>query len=72
LVPTKGLARRLYDRLEDHARDLGSFAEFEGLRDIIDRGNGAARQQVVYEANRDLNEVVREIVEATSPGGGSA
>jgi carboxylate-amine ligase len=68
-VPAKGLARRLYDRLEDHARDLGSLTEFEGLRDIIERGNGAARQEVVFEANRDLNEVVREIVEATRPDG---
>ena len=67
LVPAKALARRLYDRLREHAQDLGAENEFDGLKDILDRGNGAARQQVVYEANRDLVEVVREIVNATSP-----
>ena len=30
-------------------------------------GNGAARQRVVYEANHDLREVVREIATATLP-----
>ena len=29
------------------------------------RGNGAARQVVVYEANHDLREVMAEIVAAT-------
>lgn len=67
MVSTKALARRLYDRLRPHAQDLGAESEFDGLTDILERGNGAARQQVVYEANRDLVEVVREIVEATAP-----
>ena len=67
LVSTKALARRLYDRLRPHAQDLGAENEFDGLTDILDRGNGAARQQVVYEANKDLVEVVREIVNATAP-----
>jgi glutamate---cysteine ligase / carboxylate-amine ligase len=67
LVATKQLARRLYDRLREHAQDLGSVDEFDALKDILERGNGAARQQVVYEANRDLIEVVREIVHATAP-----
>jgi len=67
LVPTKALARRLHDRLREHAQDLGCANELEGITDLIERGNGAARQQVVYEANRDLVEVVREIVQATAP-----
>ena len=67
LVASKELARRLYDRLRPHAEDLGSVNEFDGLKDILERGNGAARQQVVFEANRDLIEVVREIVHATAP-----
>jgi carboxylate-amine ligase len=67
LVPTKELARRLFDRLRPHAEELGSVEEFDGLKDILERGNGAARQQVVFEANRDLIEVVREIVHATAP-----
>ena len=66
-VATKVLARRLHGRLREHAQDLGCDAELEGVIDLIERGNGAARQQVVYEANRDLVEVVREIVEATAP-----
>jgi carboxylate-amine ligase len=67
LVATKALARRLHDRLREHAQDLGCANELEGITDLIERGNGAARQQVVYEANRDLVEVVREIVQATAP-----
>ena len=65
-VQTKELARRLVDRMRDHARDLGSEAELEGVTDLIERGNGAQRQRVVYEANHDLREVVAEIVEATA------
>jgi carboxylate-amine ligase len=64
-VPTRDLARRLYERLGEHAQDLGSGAEFEGVLDLLERGNGAQRQRVVYEANSDFAEVMREIVDAT-------
>ena len=64
-VATKALARRLLDRLRDHAIDLGSAAELDAVEDLVARGNGAARQIVVYEANHDLREVMAEIVEAT-------
>jgi carboxylate-amine ligase len=64
-VATKALARRLVDRLREHAQDLGSSAELEGIDDLLRRGNGAERQVVVYEANHDLREVMAEIVEAT-------
>jgi carboxylate-amine ligase len=66
LVPAKELAKRLYDRLREHAQDLGSAAELEAITDILHHGNGAQRQRVVYEANHDYGEVMREIVEATS------
>jgi carboxylate-amine ligase len=66
-VPTKALVRRIYDRLAEHAQDLGSAAELEGIVDLLEGGNGAARQQVVFEANHDLHEVVREIAAATVP-----
>jgi glutamate---cysteine ligase / carboxylate-amine ligase len=66
-VSTKALARRLVDRLRDHARDLGSAADLDGVVDLIERGNGAERQLVVYEANRDFTELMHEIVEATVP-----
>jgi glutamate---cysteine ligase / carboxylate-amine ligase len=66
LVSTKELARRLVDRLRPHAQDLGAEQEFDGIEDIIERGDGATRQRMVFEANHDFNEVVREIVAATS------
>jgi carboxylate-amine ligase len=66
-VATKALARRLLERAREHAQDLGSEGELEGVVDLLDRGNGAQRQVVVYEANRDLREVMSEIVAATAP-----
>ncbi|WP_372790183.1 carboxylate-amine ligase [Paraconexibacter sp.] len=66
-VATKQLARRLVDRLREHAQDLGSEGDLDGIDDLLRGGNGAARQVVVYEANHDLREVMSEIVEATVP-----
>jgi glutamate---cysteine ligase / carboxylate-amine ligase len=66
-VATKELARRLLDRLREHAEDLGSADDLDGVEDLLARGNGAHRQRVVYEANRDFREVMAEIVEATVP-----
>src|SRR3954451_5671878 len=67
LVAAKELARRLYERLREHAQDLGSAAELEGILDLLDGGNGARRQQLVYEANHDYAELLREIVDASAP-----
>jgi glutamate---cysteine ligase / carboxylate-amine ligase len=64
-VATRDLARRLVERLRDHAQDLGSASELEAVEDLIERGNGADRQLVVYEANHDLRELMADIVEAT-------
>ena len=64
-VRTRDLAGHLLERLAEHAQDLGSERELEGVRDLLDRGNGASRQLVVYEANHDLREVMAEIVEAS-------
>jgi carboxylate-amine ligase len=66
-VAVPDLARRLLERLHPHAEQLGSAEELEGLEDILENGNGAARQAVVFAANHDLREVVREIVDATVP-----
>lgn len=66
-VPTKLLARRLIERLRGHAEDLGSGDELAAVEDLIDHGNGGTRQRIVYEANRDLREVVGEIVQKTVP-----
>jgi carboxylate-amine ligase len=66
MIPAKELAQRLYDRLREHAQDLGSAAELEAIQDILHHGNGAQRQRIVYQANHDYGEVMREIVEATN------
>jgi carboxylate-amine ligase len=66
-VATRVLARRLIDRMRDYCAELGSASELEAVEDLLNRGNGAARQVVVYEANHDLREVMAEIVAATHP-----
>jgi glutamate---cysteine ligase / carboxylate-amine ligase len=65
-VPARDLARRLIDRMREHCADLGSLDDLEAVDDLLERGNGAARQVVVYEANHDLREVMAELVAATS------
>ena len=64
-VSARGLARRLLDRMREHAQDLGSADALEGVEDLLERGNGAARQVVVYEANSDMRELMADIVDAT-------
>ena len=66
-VRTKDLVRRVMERLRPHAEELGSGEDLDCLDDLLDRGNGASRQIVVYEANHDLREVVGEIIDATVP-----
>jgi glutamate---cysteine ligase / carboxylate-amine ligase len=66
-VETKRLVRRVLDRAREHAQDLGSERQLEPIEDLLRRGNGAARQVVVFEANHDLREVVSEIVDKTAP-----
>jgi carboxylate-amine ligase len=65
-VSTRQLARRVLDRMRGHAEDLGSADDLEGVEDLIENGNGGARQLVVYEANHDLREVMAEIIEKTT------
>jgi glutamate---cysteine ligase / carboxylate-amine ligase len=59
------LAGSLLERLAPDARELGCADELEGIRDLLQAGNGALRQQMVYDANHDLRELMAEIVEAT-------
>ena len=63
-VPVSQLIRRTLRDLEPHARDLGSDRELEHVREIVSRGNGSDRQRRVFNANRDVTEVVREIADA--------
>jgi carboxylate-amine ligase len=64
-VPVAQLIRRTLRDVEPHARELGSERELEGVRELLARGNGADRQLRVWNANRDIVEVVREISTAT-------
>ena len=64
-VPVAALVRRTLATVRPHARDLGSEEELTGIDEILRRGNGADHQLHVFNANRDIVEVVREIAEAT-------
>jgi carboxylate-amine ligase len=64
-VPVSQLIRRTLRDVEPHARELGSDRELEGIRAILGQGNGADRQRRVFNANRDVVEVVREIADVT-------
>src|SRR5438067_1394112 len=64
-LPVAALVRRTLETLRPHARDLGSENELAGVEEILRRGNGADRQLHVFNANRDIVEVAREIAEAT-------
>lgn len=66
-IPIAQLVRRTVRELEPHARELGSERELDGIAAILGRGNGADRQLRVFNANRDVVEVVREIADATEP-----
>jgi carboxylate-amine ligase len=65
-VSTRALAKRLLDRVREHCQDLGSAAELDAVDDLLEKGNGAARQRVVYEANHDFKELMAEIVAASA------
>ncbi len=64
-IPVAQVIRRTLKEIEPHARELGSERELDGIRDILARGNGSDRQLRVFNANRDIVEVVREIADAT-------
>ncbi len=64
-LPVAQLVRRRLKALEPHARELGSERELDGIKDILGHGNGAVRQLRVFNANRDLVEVVRQIADVT-------
>ena len=64
-IPIAQLVRRTVRELEPHARELGSERELEGIAALLARGNSADRQLRVFNANRDIREVVEEIAIAT-------
>ena len=68
-APIAQMIRRTLREIEPHARELGSDRELGGIAEILSRGNSATRQRRVYNANRDIAEVVREIADATEQVG---
>ncbi|HEY5661803.1 MAG TPA: carboxylate-amine ligase [Gaiellaceae bacterium] len=69
-IPMLQLIRRTLKEIEPHARELGSERELEGIEEILRGGNGADRQLRVFNANRDIVEVVSEIANATEVAAG--
>ena len=67
-VPIAQLVRRTLRDLEPHARELGSERELAGIEEILARGNGAEEQLRVWNANRDIAEVVEELAAASEAG----
>jgi glutamate---cysteine ligase / carboxylate-amine ligase len=64
-LPVAQSVRRTLRLVEPHARELGSEQELAGIERILRRGNGADMQLRVFNANRDIVEVVREIAGQT-------
>ena len=64
-LPVARMIKRTLQAIEPHARELGSERELEGIEEILRNGNGADRQLRVFNANRDIVEVVREIADVT-------
>jgi carboxylate-amine ligase len=64
-VPISQLIRRTLRDLEPHARELGCERELEGVRDILSGGTSADGQLRIFNANRDIVEVVQAIADAT-------
>jgi carboxylate-amine ligase len=63
--PVATIVRRTLRTVEPHARELGSSDELAGVEEILRRGNGADRQLRLFNAGRDIVEVVRAIADAT-------
>ena len=62
-IPIAQLVRRTLREIEPHARELGSERELDGVREILDRGNGADRQLRIWGANRDIVEVAADVAD---------
>ncbi len=64
-MPVTQMIKRTVRLVEPHARELGSEEELAGVEEIVRRGNSADHQLRVFNANRDIVEVVREIATQT-------
>jgi carboxylate-amine ligase len=66
-VPAAEMARGVLEDLREHARELGSEAELDGLNDLIENGTGARRQLDWFDEHGDVHGLMREIVAASEP-----
>jgi glutamate---cysteine ligase / carboxylate-amine ligase len=64
-MPVAQVIRRTLRLARPHADELDSSDALAGIEEILRRGNGADRQLRVFNANRDIVEVVREIADHT-------
>ena len=64
-VPVSRLVRRTVAEITPHARELGCERELEGILELLARGSSADCQLRIYNTNRDIVEVAREIADAT-------
>jgi glutamate---cysteine ligase / carboxylate-amine ligase len=64
-VPVSQLIRRTLRDVEPHARELGCERELEGVRELLARGTSSDGQLRIFNANRDIVEVVEAIADAT-------
>lgn len=62
---TGELARRVLDAHREHAEQLGTEEQLRCVEDLLEHGTGARRQLVVYEANEDLRELMRELAQVS-------
>jgi carboxylate-amine ligase len=65
-VPVRRAAAELLARVGEHASELGCVDALGTIGELLEKGNGAKRQTLVYEANHDLQELMAEIVAATA------
>jgi carboxylate-amine ligase len=66
------LAKRRLRQLAPYAKDLGCLDALRGTERMLSWGTGASRQMRVYNANRDLVEVMREVCELSEATPSSA
>jgi carboxylate-amine ligase len=64
-VSARELVRRELPALREHAQELGSSAQLEGVGELLDGGNGAERQLAHYREAGRLVPVMAGIVEQT-------
>jgi carboxylate-amine ligase len=60
-IPARAAIERLLDQVADHAAELGTTAELDHARGMLDH-SGAARQRAAYGSGRSLHDVARSLM----------